>query len=414
MIAQKNITHLFYTTTALATTALPTASAVLGVKRIGESLCDASALVAGDQFQVLGYKSDGSIAMSPIYNWDNLISKNIVNLASLSSQVSDIGYNGTDGDIVATNSGNYLLTIGFRDLLKQVGGKRLYKYAEYQAATTAVKADIAIGIVDSLVTNMSKDAFPRILPKVICSSTPNALNGTKTGQEVTIVKGSKYITFETDLAYAAAALTVLAGDYLRIGTAAGIAGTPVVTSDVYRVEELVSATVVRVDRPVAVASGTYNDVDAYEIEVIPAATAEAAAVKWGVRLTGNDANAPFEVGMFGPNLITFSVGVSTDFSTTDVRLTTTPSQGQGTYNQLAQLDWELQANGREKYRIAEHLVTSTANVTSGDTITHVRVFSFKDNSTDVLGNVAESYMTLMIGSDTTGDSDMDTVFTQTS
>jgi hypothetical protein len=168
MIAQKNVTHFFYTTTALATTELPTASAVLGIKRIGESLCDASALVAGDQFQVLGYKSDGSIAMSPIYNWDNLISSNIVNMSALASQVSDIGYNGTDGDIVATNSGNYLVTIGFRDLLKQVGGKRLYKYAEYQAGTTAVKADIAIGIVDSLVTNMSKDAFPRILPKVIC------------------------------------------------------------------------------------------------------------------------------------------------------------------------------------------------------------------------------------------------------
>jgi hypothetical protein len=415
MIAQKNITHLFYTTTALATTELPTATAVLGIKRIGESLCDASALVAGDQFQVLGYKSDGTIARSPIYNWDNLISKNIVNMDSLASQVSDIGYNGTDGDIVAVNSGTYLLTIGFRDLLKQVGGKRLYKYAEYTSSTSAIKADIAFGLIDSLVLNMSKDAFPRILPKVICSSSPNALYGTKTGQEVTIVKGSKYITFETDLTYlAAGTLTIVAGDYLRIGTAAGVAGTPVVTSDVYRVEEVISATVVRVDRPVAVASGTYNDVAAYEIEVIPAATAEAAAVKWGVRLTGNDANAPFEPGMFGPNLITFSVGVSTDFGTTDVRLTTTPSQGQGTYQQLAQLDWELQANGREKYRIAEHLVSSTENITSGDTITHVRVFNFKDTSTDALGNVAESYMTLMIGSDTTGDADMDTVFTQTS
>jgi hypothetical protein len=239
--------------------------------------------------------------------------------------------------------------------------------------------------------------------------------GSKSNQEVTIVKGSKYITFETDLAYGPASALVVAGDYLRIGTAAGIAGTPVVTSDVYRVEEVISATVVKVDRPVACASGTYEDLTTgYQIEVIPAATAEAASVKWGIRLTGNDANAPFRVGMFGPNLITFSVGVSTDFSTTDVRLTTTPALGQATYKILAQLDWELQANGREKYRIAEHLVDLTENVTSGDTITHVRVFTFKDNSTDVLGNVVESYMTLMIGSDTTGDSDMDTVFTQTS
>jgi hypothetical protein len=415
MIAQKNVTHLFYTSAALATGALPDSTNTLGIRRIGESLCDASALVAGDQFQVIGYRSDGTIAESPIYNWDNLISKYIVNYSALASQVSDIGYNGTDGDIVATNSGNYLITVGFRDLLKQVGGKRLYKFAEFTAPTTAIKAQVAIGLADSLLKNMSKDAFQRILPKVICSSTPNALYGTKTGQEVTIVKGSQYVTFETDLTYlAAGSLTIVAGDYLRIGTAAGIAGTPVVTSDVYRVIEVINATSVKVDRPVATASGTYNDVAAYEIEVIPKATAEAAAVKWGVRLTGNDSAAPFEPGMYGDNLIMFSVGVSTDFSTTEVRLTTTPKIGQGTYHQLAQLDWELQANGREKYRIAEHLVTGSANISSSDTLTHVRTFNFKDNSTDALGSVAESYMTLMIATDTTADSDLDTVFTQTS
>lgn len=414
MIAQKNVTNLFITNTDAATTALPVAAGEFGVRRIGELLCDASALVAGDQFQVVVMDQKGKIVESPIYSWSNLISKNIVNVAAAASQVSTLGYNATDGDIVATNSGNYLVTIGLRDTLKMTGNKRLYKYAEYTAGATAHNHDIAIGLADSLSVNMAKDAFKRVVPKVVCSSAPNALYGTKTGQEVTVVKGSKYITFETDLTYLAAGTeTVVVGDYLRIGTAAGVTGTPVVGSDVYRVVELVSATIVRVDRPVAVASGVYNDVAAYEIEIIPKATAEGAAIKWGVILTGNDTDAPFEVGMFGDNLITFSVGVSSDFGSTEVRLSTTPSIGIGTYKGVAQLDWELQGNGREKYRVAEHLVSFTPNITSAWTLTHVRTFNFKDNSTTTLAGEANSYLTLMIANTTESDANLDTIFTQT-
>jgi hypothetical protein len=414
MIAQKNVSHLFYTTAALATTALPTSAYQIGIRRIGESLCDASALVAGDQFQVIQWDADSKVRMSPVYTWSNLISKNITSLSALVPQVTHIGYNATDGDIVATNSGNYLVTIGFRDLLKQIGGKRLYKFGEYQAGTTAHNHDIAIALADSINANLAKDAFPRLIATAICSSAFVTGNGTKSNQETTVVQGSRYITFETDLAYASSTDTVLVGDYLRIGTAAHIQGTPALGSSVYRVVELTSATVVKVDRPVTEPSGTYEDLTTgTQLEVIPKATAEASTVKWGVKLYGNDANAPFVPGMYGPNLIMFTVGVSPDFSTTDVRLTTTPFIGEATMKQIRQLDWELRANNKEPYRVAEWIVPTASNVQISDTIDHLRTFIFKDNSTDVLGNVAESYMTLMIASDSTANGDLDTVFTQT-
>jgi hypothetical protein len=409
MIAQKNVSHLFYTTAALATGALPTSAYQIGVRRIGESLCDASALVAGDQFQVLMMDANGKIKESPMYTWSNLIYKNITSLSALTSQVSSIGYNGTDGDIVATNLGNYLVTIGFRDLLKQVGGKRLYKFAEYQAGATAHNHDIAIALAGSLDTNMRKDAFKRIVPKAICSYAQ--VNGDCFDDDVYVVKGSKFLTFKTDADYSTNE-TVVVGDYIRLG-AAGVA--PTVSSPVYRVVATTlahdSTDTIELDRPVTNATGTYVE-GTFDATVIRKANAEAATTAWGLVLTGNDSDAPFTPGMFGPNLIMFTVGVSPDFSTTEVRLTTKPFIGEATYKQIAQLDWELQANNKEPYRIAEWLVPTAANILSSDTIDHLRTFTFKDNSTDVLGNVAESYMTLMIASDSTANGDLDTVFTQ--
>jgi hypothetical protein len=405
MIAQKNVTNFFYTTTALATAALPTVTATLGVRRIGESLCDATAIVAHDEFQVIGYNSNGAIVESPMYSWDNLISKNKIAMSALVSQVSHIGYNGTDGDIVATNLGNYLVTIGLRDMLKQIGGKRLYKFAEYQAGTTAKNYDIAIALAGSLATNMSKDAFVRVIAAAISSSA--VVTAYKMDNSATVVQGSKYITMGTNSQYNTG--TELAvGDYIRLNVAGS---APTVASPVYRVVELTSTTVFKVDRPVTNASGTYANATS-DTSVIPKATAEGATIKWGISLTGNDAAAPFVPGMFGPNNIQFSVGVSSDFSTTNVRLTTTPFIGIATYKLLAQIDWELQRNNTEAYRIAEHLVTLAANVSSTDTITNVYVLNFKNNNTvSVLGGASDSYVTLMIACDTTSDSDLATVFT---
>ena len=407
MIAQKNISHFFYNGahTLAAAVAAPTSANQVGIRRIGESLCDATALVSGDYFQVLYMDTNGKVSESPMYSWSDLVSKNKVAISALVSQVTNIGWNGTDGDIVATNGGDYLITIGFRDLLKQVGGKRLYKYAEYQAGTSAKNYDIAIALADSLVQNMAKDAFQRIVPKVIASPTVVAAN--VFAHDCTVVQYSKYITVGTNSQYnTTVALAV--GDYVRLGAAAGSAPVAA-TASVYRVVELTSSTVFKVDRPIVEPSGTYANATA-DTEVIAKATMEVAASYFGLQLTGNDSAAPFVPGMFGPNLIMFTVGVSPDFSTTQVRLTTSPFPGVATQNLLTQLDWELRANTREPYRIAEWLVTASNNVST--TPTYLRTFIFKDKSTQAIDGVAESFLTLYIGHDATGSANLDTVFTQ--
>jgi hypothetical protein len=411
MIAQKNVTHLFYATSAAVSTALPTTAYGIGFRNVGESLCHTDALVAGDKFQVIGMNALGKIIESPVYEFSNLISSNYTSLSALQSQVSTIGYNGTDGDIVETASGNYLVTIGFKDLLKQVGGKRLFKFSEYQAGTTCAKRDVAINLVDQLVKNMSRDAFARLVPSAICSFAQ--VNGDCFDDDVYIVKGSKYVTFKTDSDYSTNEVPAV-GDYVRIG-APGV--TPTVASPVYKIVEASVAghstsDYIVLDRPVTNATGTYVE-GTFDVTVIRAADAALTATKWGITLTGNDTDAPFEPGLYGINLIMFTVGVSPDFGSTEVRLKTVPFVGEATYRQLAQLDWELQANGREKYRIAEYPVKSSANILSTDTIDHLRTFVFKDTASNGLGNGADSYMTLMIASDSSANATLDTILAQT-
>ena len=407
MIAQKNVTYLFVDTAALATTAAPATARYMGVRRIGEQLCDASALVAGDQFEVLYMNAASKVVKSPMFTWNNLISKSKRAVAALTSQVSSIGYNGTDGDIVATNLGNYLVTIGFKDLTKMVGNKRLFKYGSYVAGATATKYDIATGLADSLAANMKKDAYQRVVVKLLCSFAQ--VNGDCIDDDVYVVKGSKYLTFLTDADYSTNETPVI-GDYIRLG-AAGSA--PTVASPVYRVVKTTLAhnatDLIELDRPVTNASGTYVE-GSFDACVIRKADAEAATTKWGIVLTGNDTDTPFELGKYGINLIYFSVGVSTDFGTTEVRLDTVPKVGEGTYKQVAQLDWELQNNRREAYRIAEYPVTFTSNASTGDTYTYVHDLRFKDNSTETIGGTADSYTQLMIVTIAAADANVATVF----
>ena len=405
MIAQKNVTHMFISSdnALAAAVAVPAVARQLGVRRVGELLCDATALVAGDKFQIYYLNAEGKVITSPMFAYSDIVTKSRKAPAALVSQVSTIGYNGTDGDIVETNYGKYLITLGFKDILKQVGNKRLYKYGEYTAGASAKNYDIAIGLAGSLALNQSKDPFKRVIAKALCSYAVTA--GDAFDANTVVVKGSQYMSHAANHNFSTGE-SLAVGDYIRLGS---VGGGTALTSNVYRVIELTSATVLKVDRPVTDASGTYATATA-DAEVIRKANAELAATKWGLVLTGNDSEAPFEVGKYGPNIVMFSVGVSADFGATEVRLATTPSFGDGTYRQVATLDWELKNNHKEAYRIAEYPVTFTPDALSTDTYTYIYEITFLEKSTDSIGGPVGSYNTLMIVSQNGADANLATVF----
>lgn len=405
MIAQKNVTHMFIAAdAALATTNVPTTARYIGIKKVGETLCDAGALTAAHEFQVVYLDISGKVQVSPAFKYANIISKYKIAPISAASQITSIGYNGTTGALVATNSGKYIMTIGYKDGLKQIGNKRLFKYAEYVADATATQPEIALGLAKSLQMNLEKDAFQRITVKALCSYAVTA--GDLFDANTAVVKGSKYISHAANHNYSAGE-SLAVGDYVRLG-AVGL-GTAL-TSNVYKVIALTSATVIELDRPVVEPTGTYafGTVDA---EVIRAANANGA--DWGIRLTAADSSKPFELGKFAWDAIRFDVGLSTDFGTTPNLLTTKPTKGMGTYKEIAQMEWELQNNRREPYRIAEYPVTFTSNAVSTDVYDYIFDIRFRENSTETIGTEAESFVQLVIACVTGGTTStaLGTVFT---
>jgi hypothetical protein len=399
MIAQKNVTHMFIgANAALATTAVPATARYIGIKRTGDLLCNANALTAAaGGFQVVYLDVNGKVQVSPTFDYAKIISKSKIAPVSAAAQVVSVGSNGTSGALVATNSGKYIVTIGYKDGLKQIGNKRLFKYGEYTADTTATQAEIAIGLAANLQKNLERDAYQRIKVKAVCGTVVvagNAVDGA-----ASVVKGSNYVSITGDGEYAAHT-NVVVGDYFRIGGDLMTDATTVVTSDVYKVVEFVTdaaTAVFRVDRPIQCATDTYTTTT---FEVIPAATGNGA--DWGLLFVGNDAAKPFELGKFAWDCIRFDVGISPDFGTTPVAVVTKPTKGMGSYKEVAQMEWELQNNRREPYRIAEYPVTFTSNAVSTDVYDYFIDIRFREDSTETIGGTAESYTQLIIACDNTG------------
>ena len=410
MIAQGRVTHLYVAANAaLPTTAAPATARYLGIRRVGETACTAGALAAHDAFNILYYDANSKLEVSPLIRFDDVLRCTRVTPTSAVSQVSNIGYVGSGTyDIVETNYGKYLITLGFRDTLKMIGGKRLYKYADYTAGATCHKYDVAIGLAGSLYANLNQDVFLRVVPQAICSSTVTAANSWD-AHDATVVQYSQYVTVGTNTHYTTGNTALVVGDYLRIGT---VGGGTALTNSVYRVIELTSSTVIKLDRPVTEASGTYTGTSGTsDSEVIPKATAEASTIYWGIVLTGNDTAQPFTVGMYGNNVIQFSVGVSPDFGATVVAVGTSPVEGKIVYHDVAQLDWELQANRREAYRVAEWPVPFTSNASSGDSYTSAFVITVIDtHPISISGKTESPYQVMIVTCGGTIDTALQTTF----
>ena len=390
MIAQNNVTHIYVgSNTALVTTQAPTVARTLGIKRLGEQLCDASALVAGDGFQVLYLDKASKLQVSPVLYWNDLVSKRKLAASSDAAQVVAVGYNGTTGAIETNNGGEYLITIGYKDGTKMFN-KRQYKYGQYTADASATQYEIADGLHTSLLATLNKDPYKMFkVEKINSGAQLNAM----ASATATVVNGSKVVTLSED-----ESLTCPAGSFIRFGTSgAGVA-------PVYKVESItVAGTTIVLDQPY---QGTSATIAHTSVETLTEGN-------WGLLITAMDSSKPFELGKWEFNPLRFDVGLSVDFGATPVTVNTNPAKGVGTYKEIATIEWELVGNRREAFRIAEYPVdiNSSLGATSGETYT-TYVLQFKDRSTQVIGGTAESHITLMIASAGTNlGNNLDTVFT---
>lgn len=390
MIAQNNVTHMFVcSNTAAVTTAVPTVARTMGMKKIGEQLCSVEAITTGDGFQVLYVDKAGKLQTSPVLFWKDLVSKYKVAATADAAQTVAIGYNGTSGAIEVNNLGEYLVTLGFKEGIKQFN-KRLFKYGQYTADANATQYEIVDGIQTTLLASVRKD--PYVMFKVEKINSGAQLNAMASATAA-VTNGSNVVTLSED-----ESLTCPAGSFIRFGTSG--AGT----APVYKVESIsVDGLTVVLDQPYQGATAA-----AFAHTSIETVTEG----DWGLLITAADTNKPFEVGKWAFNPIRFDVGLSVDFGSTPVTVLTLPSRGAGTYKDIAEKEWELIGNRREAFRIAEYPldINSALGATSGETYT-TYVLHFKEGSTKTIGGTADSFVTLMVcaaGANLTAN--LDTIF----
>ena len=373
--------------------ATPT-TAVNGVITSYASLVDGEMAVVNAHHRVLSATSvltDDIVAVSGIkllcrvgnqlISSDMIKQNNIINVkgvvdAAAAQQVSYIGYNGTSGSITATNSKLYVVRIKLKEEdYTGIGQGTLYN-SPYKSDASATQVEVACGLALALSNTLRRQAVQSIKPELIASVAHSA-TGTF-AHTTTIVQGSKVVTVATNKQYNTN-VELAVGDFIRI---AGSTGAPAVTDPTYKVVSLDSTTTFSVDRPIESASGTYLTTS---LNVTVLTAAKIAAGNLGIKLTG--IAREFILPKYRNSVVSFEVGLDStlSFGTTAVTYSTKASKGNGTYSQIAQLEWDLAGNDGNVYRGDFMHSFPTAVASSSKTYDQIAITYFADPNTGGIG-----------------------------
>jgi len=352
----------------------------------------ATTVLTDDLVKIHGCKVLGRVGTklisSDLIKQDNIISFKSETGSVAAEQVTYIGYNGTTNSIDVNNSALYVtrLTLKERDI--NGFGQDLILNAPYKSDATATQPEVACGIALALSNVLRRQATPPIKAELICDRASTVANGfDNTG---TVVNGSKTFSLLVSVEYAAGT-PVVAGDYVRFAATTASTGTTV-ADGIYKVTN-VSGLYVTVDRPIEAPSGTYTDTE-NEILVIPAASAAVAA--FGIKLTG--IARTFSLPKWRYSKVEFEVGLDSDSSYEDtiVTYTTKMALGEGTYQQIAQLEYDLLGNDGDPYKGDFLWSAHKAQADSTKTYSTMSLGYYMDPQTEAIGGSVRRQKQLVI------------------
>ena len=305
--------------------------------------------------------------------------------AASQGQIDYIGYNGTSGSIEVFNSNVYTIRMFLRDNTTASFKRDEIKEGFYKSDATATEAEVAAGLVKSLIANFSREAEPVVLFERVNSGTSIA---TSAGV-ITFTKGSKYVSWPEDGnnndagKYDTDGSSVAVGDYIRVGHAT------TKTYPVYKVAAITGAAtttiVLELDVPY---QGTSEAIAAASVGVLPTANLGT----FGIKMTGQ--KRAFVKGVFNADSYLTWDTILQDFGSTVVTKSQAASKGVGTYEWVAEKEFEFQMNNNP-YRLAQPLPSYKADASSSSTY-GIFVIQYKDEMDTALGGQADSIKTLYI------------------
>lgn len=282
------------------------------------------------RFVIAAKLADGTIQKSPVYDKADIVKAKVKAYAAKTNQIDYIGYNGTAGSIDVINDNQYYIHLYIQELLRSnTDGKRV-KHGIYKSSAAATQAEIAAGLLKSLINNFSREAEQYIVFTMLTDNAGAAITGTGT---ITVNNGSKTVLAGTDVD---AILAV--GDYIRLGSTA-------VTGAVYKIVSMdTTAQTMQLDVPY---QGTSLAAQAEgSSEFVTAALM--AVANCGIKMTGQ--NLTFKTGKLNDAVVLWETQlVDFEDTTTDFK-STAAYAGSGTINQIKQLEWFMQGFEGETYR----------------------------------------------------------------
>jgi hypothetical protein len=266
--------------------------------------------------------------------------------SAASEQTLYVGYNGTSGDL-SNAVANYLgelfsVKLIMQEFFSGTDAERI-KAGYHQSLLTDDEIDIANGIVKSINMNFLREPKNNSGNPPVVAELLSAAAGTEALSASDTIVGTKGST-QLNITEIGGVLPYLfaVGDYIRLGTAT--------TDDIYRITAttvtLADGGVLTLDRPLSAdfspAAGTGTT------EYITAA--QAAAASAGIKIEGQALRFDPEKARYTKTR--FAYNVSESFGTSTVT-NTDANKGNGTYEEVANLERFLIGYRSEQYRMGE-------------------------------------------------------------
>jgi hypothetical protein len=336
------------------------------------------------------------IRTSDLIKQNNIVTiKSQIDVAA-ANQVSYIGYNGTSGAIVVANSKLYVVRLNLKELDQ---GQQMILNAPYKSDASATQQEIGLGLALALSNVLRRQAVQPIQADLVSSVAHAATAGVT--YDVTVVKGEKTFSILTNRYYDSSSAMAV-GDFVRFSDVTTVTGT-LVTDPVYKIVSFPAALIIEVDRPIEAESGTYPAAIASanrpdRCSIITAA--KALAGDFGIKFEG--VTRAFTAGRYKYSKVEFTIGLdsASSFSTTPVTYSTAATLGQGNYEQIAQLEWELLGNDGNGYPGDFLWSPARARATSGKTYDQLSITYYGDHSTAGVGGTPRRMKQLLLAFET--------------
>lgn len=330
-----------------------------------DAILAAGSTVSDSPFIRIVQRDGGTAGTSELISSLRIDGQNVVSYTGASysapqNQRYHVGYIGSGAlDIDTIDSNDYILRIQYKHD-KEIWSQQQEVKSYYYTSPTGVSAE---RIVRNFAVLIGDDTGSDVQVERLCNNA-----GVAGGSTLTLTNASKAATL------AAADALVVAGAYVRIGTAT--------TDPVYRVAS-VSGLTVNFDQFYEGASSTGT---AYES--ITAALATAAI--WGLQLTGEVFTfGAAQVGKFKYQRVAFDLSLG-DFGDTTVTLTREAALGRGTYEQIANLEYHAQGYDGIIDRVGDSSPVLRTNAVVGETYDAISIEWFDKSDSHIISGTKPS------------------------